>query len=93
MDMYRDMGVGVGMSVNTGGAEQKMIEQLHSRLDWTIEDNAKKAIQIADLQARVTELEHKEIHYLQMLEDEGIDSSSAKQSEVYSCTTAKVHRP
>ena len=81
------------MSVNTGGAEQKMIEQLHSRLDWTIEDNAKKAIQIADLQARVTELEHKEIHYLQMLEDEGIDSSSAKQSEVYSCTTAKVHRP
>ena len=36
---------------------------------------------IESLSARVAELEHKEIHYMQMLEDDGIDSSAAKQSE------------
>ena len=37
MDMYRDMGVGVGMSVNTGGAEQKMIEELEAQYKRQVE--------------------------------------------------------
>ena len=37
--------------------------------------------QIESMQARIELLEHDNIHYLQMLEDTGIDSSAARQSE------------